>query len=68
MAEISEDINFIKEVGLARDHFREVAVIRCFQDVRRGQSFHSGIYSMDFQHTAEHDAVQRHTLHGPDFH
>lgn len=66
MVGISEDINFIKEVGLPRDQFKRVASIRCFQDVRRGQGFHGGLSSMDFQHTAEHNAVQRHAFHYPD--
>lgn len=68
MVEISEYIDFIKEVGLARDQFRGYAAIRYFQDMGRGQSYHCGISSMDFQHTVEHNAVQKHTFHTPNVH
>lgn len=66
MVQISEDSNFIKEVDLPRGQFREAAAIRCFQDVVVGQRCACGISSMDFQHTPENDAAQRHTFHNPD--
>lgn len=68
MVEVSEDINFVKEVGLPRGQFRGAAAIRGFQDVRQGQSCHCGISFIDFQHVDEHNAVQGHTLHSPDLH
>ena len=63
-----EDMNFIKEVGPARDQFRFVATIRCFQDVRRRQSSNRAVHCVNLQHIAEHDTVQRYTFHGPDHH
>lgn len=68
MVEIREDINFIKKVGLARNQVRGVEGIKFVQNVGCGQRFHSGISSMDFQHTAEHHAARRHTFHSPNFH
>lgn len=68
MVEISVYIDFIKEVGLARDQFRGLAAIRYFPDMVHGQSFHCGVSSLDFQHAVEHNVAQRHTFHNPNLH
>ena len=66
--EIGKEIHIMKKVGLPRDQFRRVAVIRYFQEMRQSQRFHSALSSMDFQHVSEHDSVQRHALHSPNVH
>lgn len=68
MVGISVDVIFIKEVSLPRDQLWDVKLIRCFQEVKRGQGFHLGSSFVDFQHTAEHNAMQRHAFHDSDEH
>lgn len=68
MVEINGDINLIEEVGIPRDQFWEVAVIRFCQNVGRGEMFHCGQSSIEFHHTAEHDGVRRNTIYNPSMH
>lgn len=66
--EISENADFIEEVGHSRDEFWEAAVIRCIKEIRGRKRNHSGICPMDFQHSDEHNAVPRQAFHSPNEH
>lgn len=71
VVEICEDINFnvIKEVALPRDQFCVAAAIgSCTQGVKRAPGYHTGIPSMDYQHTVEYDPIQVVPFHNPDLH
>lgn len=65
---ISEESGSNEEIGLSRDQCGGVTVIRCVQDLRRGQNFHRLCFSMDSKSAADHGAVRRHTFHNPDIH
>lgn len=66
--ETSENIVFVKEVGLPRNQFRIATAIICFQDVGQRQSFHFGLHPIDLQNIPEHNALQRDTFHSPNVH
>lgn len=68
MVGISEESGSNEEIGLSRDQCGGVAVIRCVQDLRRGQNFHRLCCSMDFKSAADHGAARGHTFHNRDIH